>query len=115
MATLSSHILNGVDGTHAGGICVTLFRLEDNIEMFSSTTDEGGRLSQVIDLADADANAIYQLVFETGLYWKSHAVDTVDGQIIEEVVLRFKMPDNAATYHRPIILSPNAYSLWASG
>ena len=115
MAILSSHILNGVDGTHAGGIPATLTRLDDGTKLFTGETDEGGRLSGDLDLADADPAAVYELVFETAPYWKKRNFPCTESQTIEEVVLRFKMPDNNAKYHRPVILSPNAYSVWISG
>ena len=47
MATLSTHTLNSVDGTHAGGISVTLTRIDADgrrTELFRQATDEGGRL-----------------------------------------------------------------------
>ncbi len=114
MAVVSSHILNGVDGTHAGGVVVSLFRLEDNFLLFSAKTDEGGRLSQEIDLSNADPTTVYELVFETRAYWEQRGKSDGEGQFLEQVVLRFTMPDKYGKYHRPIILSPNAYSVWMS-
>ena len=35
-------------------------------------------------------------------------------RVVEEVVIRFKMPNKNKKYHFPIILSPNAYSTWWS-
>lgn len=44
MATLSSHTLNSVDGTHAGGLPITLNRIEPDgsrPEILRGQTDEG--------------------------------------------------------------------------
>ena len=43
MAILTSHILNGTDGTHAGGIKVTFSKLGE-VKILETKTDEGGRL-----------------------------------------------------------------------
>jgi 5-hydroxyisourate hydrolase len=34
--------------------------------------------------------------------------------ILDEIVIRFAMPDADAKYHIPIIMSPNSYSCWWS-
>jgi len=112
MATLSSHTLNGGNGTHAGNIKVTLLNVDRDTVVFDSTTDSGGRLSEEIDLADFNATDQYQLVFYTGDYWREQQI--THQQILDEVVLRFKMPDHQARYHMPLILAPNSYSFWAS-
>ena len=116
MATLSSHTLNGIDGTHAGGIAVKLVRISDNgsTELFAIRMDDGGRLSEKIDLAGADPSANYELSFDTGAYWQGQNVPRSTRQIMREVVIRFQMPDPEASYHIPVILSPNSYSVWWS-
>jgi 5-hydroxyisourate hydrolase len=110
MATVSSHTLNSVDGTHAKGIGVTLTRIGETVPLFETEMDVGGRLSQDVDLTNADPEAMYELVFAVGPYWEASGVD----QSIPEIVLRFKMRDLDATYHMPIILSPHGYSMWSS-
>ena len=112
MATVSSHTLNGTDGTHAGGIVVTM--TGPNGVVFQAEMDEGGRLSQDIHPAQIDQNAIYELVFQTGPYWLTRSIPRTGPQIMDEIALRFRMPDPDARYHMPIILSPNGYSCWWS-
>ena len=46
MAVVSSHTLNGVDGTHAGGIAVSLRNLNTGETLFDTAMDDGGRLVQ---------------------------------------------------------------------
>ena len=69
MATLTSHTLNGVDGTHAGGIVVSLTQLETGTVLLEAATDEGGRLSADIPAARIDTSATYELVFKTGAFF----------------------------------------------
>lgn len=116
MATLSSHTLNGVDGTHAGGVGVEFSRLSEagREVIFASETSPGGRLSEDIDASQIDVHATYELVFLTGDYWERCNIAKSDGHRIEEVVFRFKMKDPEGSYHMPVILSPNGYSTWRS-
>lgn len=117
--TLSSHTLNGVDGTHAGGIGIDLFRLGEDggrEKIFSGETDEGGRFLTELDLADDSRDGSFELVFTTDAYWAGRDVACEpDRQILKEIVIRFTMPDLEKRYHIPVILSPNTYSVWLSG
>ena len=109
MAILTSHTLNGTDGTHAGGIKV-IFSLVGGENIFETKMDEGGRLNEEIGSKYLDPTFSYELVFETGPYW----IERGYKQILDQVVLRFKMPDPNSNYHMPVIISPNSYSVWWS-
>ena len=112
MAVVSSHILNGTDGTHAGGIRVRLIHLKTSEEIASSETRSDGRFVETVDLKGADPTDKYELVFDAGNYWTERSMENPQG--FNEIVVRFAMPDADARYHMPIILSPNSYSIWAS-
>lgn len=113
MATVSSHTLNATDGSHAGGIPVTLTG-PDGTVMFDTATDAGGRLSESVDLSGHTPDAVFELVFDTAAYWAVKAVPRSADQVQEQIVLRFRMPDPDGRYHMPLILSPNGYSTWWS-
>jgi len=116
--TLSSHTLNGVDGTHAGGIGIDLFRLATNgarEKIYSGETDEGGRFLAELDLADDSQGKRFELVFTTAPYWTKRTTTDDTRQILSEIVVRFAMPNPNKRYHIPVILSPNTYSVWLSG
>ncbi len=112
MATLSSHTLNSTNGTHAGGIEVSLNNINSGDTLFSTRMDSGGRLSETIDISAMNSDDRYELVFRTAAYWAVQGVSHT--QIVSEIVLRFAMPDPDARYHMPVILSPNGYSMWSS-
>lgn len=114
MARITSHTLNAVDGSHAGGIAVTLIRIGAQTPLFASQMDAGGRLSQEIDLTGVDPEAMYELVFATATYWVKRGFDDTHSPPVAEIVQRFQMPDPSGTYHMPIILSPHGYSVWRS-
>ena len=114
MAIVSSHTLNGTNGTHAGEFPVRLINITKNSEIFSTRMDNSGRLEENVDLSLTDEIDKFELIFDTGVYWNSFGLSSSDNQIISEVVLRFSMPNKNARYHMPLILSPNSYSTWAS-
>jgi 5-hydroxyisourate hydrolase len=117
MATLSTHTLNAADGSHAGGVAISLLRIGPDGErttLFAKTTDAAGRLHETIDLAGADALAQYELLFQTGRYYAAQSVTEIPGQAQREVVLRFAMPDPDGAYHMPLIMAPNGCSSWWS-
>ena len=114
MAIVSSHPLNGTNGTHAGEFPVRLINITKNSEIFSTRMDNTGRLEENVDLSLTDAIDKFELIFDTGVYWNSFGLSSSDNQIISEVVLRFSMPNKNARYHMPLILSPNSYSTWSS-
>ncbi len=117
MATLSTHTLNSVDGTHAGHVGISLSQIgPDGLRtpIFSKATDAVGRLSERIEIATADASAEYELVFQTGAYFARQGLPILGMRIMNTVVLRFNMPDPEASYHMPLMIAPNSYSAWWS-
>lgn len=117
MATFSTHLLNGKDGTHAGHVKVNLVSLLANgtrQAVFNLQTDAGGRLVEVIDEASIDSSLTYELVIETADYWKSQGGEQSTIQTVTDIVFRFQMPEKSARYHMPFIISPNNYSVWWS-
>lgn len=114
MAILSSHFLNGVDGTHAANVGVTLFHLgADDVRqmLFASQSDTGGRFSHNVDAIAGDT---YELVIASSAYFRGQGLPQNGMQILEDIVIRFTMPNAEAGYHIPVIMSPNSYSCWWS-
>ena len=114
-ATISSHLLNGTDGTHAGDVAVSIARItaDGRDIVIQTATDSGGRLVVELDLSQADPRAHYELLIASEAYWQKRETRPTP-QIMEEIVIRFKMTDPDGRYHIPVILSPNSYSVWWS-
>ena len=116
MALITSHTLNGTDGTHADGIAVNLIiSNKPQTPLIQTHTDQGGRLYIEIEPARINSKIFYDLIFKTEPYW-ARRNDLVQAQKVnEEIVIRFRMPNPEGNYHMPIILNPNSYSIWTSG
>lgn len=112
MAVVSSHALNGTNGTHASGIQVVLKNLASGNILFDSFTDEGGRLSEQVDITGNNPATEYELCFRTGDFWEGRG----SGSIVtaKSIAFTFVMPNSEARYHIPMILSPNSCSCWMS-
>ena len=110
MATLSSHLLNSVNGTHASGVKVIINQINSSGEkviFFESETDNGGRILKDFDLSTNDCNCDYEMVCKTADYFS-------EKKIVSEIIIKFRMEDLKKKYHLPIIISPNGYSIWWS-
>ena len=110
MATLSSHLLNSVNGTHASGVKVIINQIKSSGEkviFFESETDNGGRILKDFNLSTNDCNCDYEMVCKTADYFS-------EKKIVSEIIIKFRMEDPKKKYHLPIIISPNGYSIWWS-
>ena len=110
MATLSSHLLNSVNGTHAYGVKVIINQINtsgEKVIFFESETDNGGRILKDFDLSKDDCNCDYEMVCKTADYFS-------EKKIVSEIIIKFRMEDPKKKYHLPIIISPNGYSIWWS-
>ena len=56
MTLITSHILNGTDGSHAGGIKITFSKLGD-IKIFETTSDNEGRIKEKIKSEEIDPSS----------------------------------------------------------
>ncbi len=115
MATLSTHTLNSVDGDHAGPIRIEVFCIHadgNRQKLLDVATDEGGRLQCEVKTFGQDAR--YEMVLHSGAYFKTRGAPQTGMRLLEEVVIRFTMPDPDGRYHMPMMLAPNSYSVWFS-
>lgn len=117
MATITSHVLNAVNGTHAGEVRVECRRItdDDRVEpVFSVQSGEDGRIAGTVDVDGTDEGRVYELVFHTGEYFDGEGF-AEPARIMPEIVFRLRLPDPDARYHVPVIVSPHGYSVWWSG
>ena len=110
MATLSSHLLNSVNGNHAEGVKVIIYQINSNGDkknFFETKTSKEGRIQKDFDLSKEDCECDYEMICKTANYFS-------EKKIVSEISVKFRMEDPNKKYHIPIIISPNGYSIWWS-
>ena len=98
MATVSTHLLDSVNGTHAAGVRSQLFRVEGDAGrqlLFDVETDAEGRIAESVELA-GDAGAEFELVFHVRDYFAAHGQE----------VLSYEHPFGDRSYHARLGLQP---------
>jgi 5-hydroxyisourate hydrolase len=104
--SISTHVLDAVNGRPAVGIAVRLGRRDDASgewsELSEHVTDADGRVPQ---LAPEASSGDYRLVFATAEYFGG-------ATFYPEVTVAFRVSDPAAHHHVPLLLSPYAYSTY---
>lgn len=109
MSQITSHVLDTTKGTPVAGIFITLSILENRVPkiLASGTTNENGR---VPDLLAADLVLLpgsYKLTFDTGQYFKSLEYPV----FYPFVEIHFIVADGLH-YHIPLLLSPFGYTTY---
>jgi 5-hydroxyisourate hydrolase len=106
VSTISTHVLDTALGRPAQGIRVTLETSDDVVG--SGVTDADGR---VRDLLRKDASlpaGSYRLTFYVAEYFSNAKREG----FFPEIVVSFRVDDDAAHYHVPLLLSPFGYSTY---
>lgn len=117
MATISSHVLDSIIGTHARGIRVECFRLTgaaNKEKLFDVIANEEGRIAVPVEIDVADSDVQYELVFHSAAYFNSQPATPKARQIMDVVVVRMVIPDPQGRVHIPVVLSPHSYTIWWS-
>lgn len=112
MIKITTHTLNGLDGTHASNVKVILS--QGNNKIFADKTDDGGRLEININISEYKSSDDFSLNFGIGAFFKSLTKPRT-GVDLSFSSITFKMSDENGHYHIPVIISPNSCSLWWSG
>lgn len=115
MATISTHTLNSVDGSHAANVRLAILQIGEDGQRETVTTgatDEGGRFVRELPENEINPDADYELVLQVADYFDPKGLNDEAGRNVNEVVVRFRMPDVGGRYHMPFMLAPNSYSVW---
>ena len=111
MSAITTHVLDTSSGRPAGGLLVTLSRVDASgsaTEISSGRTDTDGRLRDLVGDDLALVAATYRLTFETGAYYEAAQVTSFHPR----VVIDFIVGDPAQHYHVPLLLSPFGYTTY---
>lgn len=114
MGKLTTHILNTATGKPGKGITIQLYLLqEDSWELIKETiSNEDGRCGSPLLEGDALKLGQYELVFHAGAYFDAMGLDLPEPKFLDEIVIRFGVPDAKEHYHVPLLVSPYSYSTY---
>lgn len=113
MGRLTTHVLDTAQGKPAGGVRVTLFRLDGEPgQVAQAVTNDDGRLDQPILDGESFTRGVYELRFAAGDYFRQASLDLPEPPFVDEVVLRFGIAEADQHYHVPLLVSPWSYSTY---
>ena len=108
MNTLSTHVLDTMNGRPAAGMKVALSGPDG--EIGRGTTNGDGRCP---DLAPAGlAAGRYTIRFGVADYFRGLGVSLPDPPFLDEVAVDFGIAEDGGHYHVPLLVSPFAYSTY---
>ncbi len=110
MSQITTHVLDTSAGRPAQGITIVLEQLSSDgkwIRLGKGKTNSDGRLPTLLSDEIQLDHAVYQLVFDTGTYFK---VQGVKG-FYPSITITFEIADDTH-YHVPLLLNPFGYSTY---
>jgi 5-hydroxyisourate hydrolase len=114
MGRLSTHILDTARGRPAAGVKIMLYRItgQSHRKIAEVVTNADGRTdAPLLEGAKLTAGT-YELVFCAGEYVRATGQAGAGILFLDEIPIRFGVPDAAAHYHVPLLLSPFGYSTY---
>lgn len=114
MGRLSTHVLDTALGKPAAGVRIMLYRVSGNAhtKIAEVLTNSDGRTDAPLLVGDALKAGTYELVFCAGDYLRATGQASGEVLFLNEIPIRFGVPDAAQHYHVPLLISPFAYSTY---
>ncbi len=111
---LSTHVLDTARGKPAAGVKITLYRVTgDAREKIAETvTNADGRTDAPMLAGDKLVVGSYELVFFAGDYLRASGQAEGEVLFLDQIPIRFGVPDAGQHYHVPLLISPFAYSTY---
>ena len=112
---LSTHVLDTMHGTPAGGMAAELHEMEGGapklVKRFVLNAD--GRCADGPLYADGQLKAgRYRLVFDVAAYFRARGVQLPEPPFLDRVTLDFGIAHPQQHYHVPLLVSPWSYSTY---
>ena len=111
---LTTHVLDTAKGKPAAGVKITLYRVAGgrHQEIAQTVTNADGRTDAPMLAGAALTPGNYELVFGAGDYLRASGQAEGEVLFLDEIPIRFGVPDASAHYHVPLLISPFAYSTY---
>jgi len=112
---LSTHVLDTMHGTPAGGMAVALWATgpgEPQLIKSLLLNDDGRNPDGLLISHTELQRGTYRLVFEVAAYFKARGVALPEPNFLNQVSLDFGVADPESHYHVPLLVSPWSYSTY---
>ena len=111
MSTISTHILDTSRGKPANGVHIDLEMQnfdESWTKLAEAWTDDDGRVKPFFLVESHLSAGTYRLCFDIEPYFSALATET----FFPQVIVVFKLGDDAQHYHVPLLINPYGYSTY---
>jgi 5-hydroxyisourate hydrolase len=114
MGRLSTHVLDTAKGKPAAGVKIMLYRIsgQSHRKVKEVVTNADGRTDGPLLEGDALVAGSYELVFRAGDYLRASGQAGEGVLFLDEIPIRFGVPDARQHYHVPLLISPFGYSTY---
>ena len=113
MGRLTTHVLDTAHGRPAGGVAISVHRVEGERELLASAmTNADGRTDRPLLEGDAFRKGVFEIVFGAGAYFARAGAKLSEPPFVGDVVIRFGVGDADAHYHVPLLVSPWSWSTY---
>ena len=111
---LTTHVLDTALGKPAAGVKIMLYRVSGNShkKIAETVTNADGRTDAPMLEGKAFSAGSYELVFCAGSYLRASGQAAGEVLFLDEIPIRFGVPDDGQHYHVPLLISPFAYSTY---
>lgn len=109
MSTISTHVLDTARGCPAGGMAITLEKLDDGgwVRLGGGTTNDDGRVGALVPEGQIELG-VHRMIFGTGDYFEARDQTGFYPEV--RVCFEILAPDEH--YHVPLLISPFGYSTY---
>ena len=114
MGRLSTHVLDTAKGKPAAGVKIMLYRQsgQSHRKIAEVVTNADGRTDAPLLEGAKLTEGVYELVFCAGNCLRATGQAGEGVLFLDEIPIRFGVPDAAQHYHVPLLISPFAYSTY---
>jgi 5-hydroxyisourate hydrolase len=114
MGRLTTHVLDLVRGTPAGGMTIQLAAIEGATRrvVATTTTNHDGRCDAPLLEGEAFKTGTWQLEFHVAAYFAARGVTLTEPPFLDVVVVRFGVANPAQHHHVPLLVTPWSYSTY---
>ena len=114
MGRLSTHVLDTAKGKPAAGVTIVLYRVsaQGHVKVKEVVTNSDGRTDGPMLEGAALETGVYELVFRAGDYLRASGQAGEGRLFLDEIPIRFGVPDAGQHYHVPLLISPFSYSTY---